>query len=336
MITADTDTTASAADAPTEDAPASIFAETDDATPAPPPEPPPVDEKHERLTSVKALAAQVKAAAQERQQLAYERQQGQRERAQLIEEVQRARSEPWEYAKQYGWNAQRVAEAELLQGSDQSAAERAERLAMQTQKQLDDVLNHVRTTQEREQRIQAWDQARAAAVKEYSSGASKWPDLTAFVDRTAKKTGQSTDAVLVDELLHTVDRVRKDPRFSAYADKYSDGEYLAFMNERLSGFGGEKPAAKSYRNHSDGDTHTKPTAGAPFGSAAHRRQEAAEIVAAWRAAKNETPAVPSKPYTQAEIDTVERTIVGEGGRVNKAADRKHSMMISHNARLGRS
>jgi len=314
--------------------PGPIFTETEGAAPAPAAEPA-VDERKERLASVKTLAAEIKAAAAERQRLAWERQRDAQMTQAMRAELDALQADPWGYVKaKHGLDARKVAEAELFEASDESAAMRAERLATEAKQQLDAVLTHARTQQEREQKIAQWEAAKATALKEYESKASTaFPDLDAWATRQASKTGQSKADIIVNELVHTVERLKKDERFAPYVAQYTDAELLAYMNERFDGYAtAAKPKERSHKTLSADSTETKATAKEPFGSTAWRKREAAEIVEAWRRARGDRP-VEEKPFTDHEIAEAEARVYGPEGRFNKDADKKHSAMLVHNAKL---
>ena len=72
-----------------------------------------------------------------------------------------------------------------------------------------------------------------------------------------------------------------------------------------------------------------------IGPSSNFQREAQAIVAAWRAARGERP-TDAKPFTQDEIDLVDTLRVSHDGRTNHAADRLHSEMVLHNAKLSAS
>jgi hypothetical protein len=218
----------------------------------------------------------------------------------LRQEFEALRANPWGYIRdKHGVDARTVAEAELFHASDESAAMRAERLAQETQKRLDDVLNHVRSQQDREQKVAQWEAAKSAALKEYESKASTaYADLDAWATKQAARTGTSKSEIVVDEMLSFVDRLKKDDRFKSYVDQYSDAEILAAVSQRFEGaaeVGKPKPKHDT-RTLSRDDTMTKIPKGS-VESNEFRRKEAREIVAAWKAARGDQQEAPSRPYT---------------------------------------
>jgi hypothetical protein len=312
--------------------PGSIFTETTDDAAPPPARPPlvsPEETKRARLENVKALAAATKRLTNEQQRYEHDRQKTAHENAILRQEFEALRARPWEYIRdRHGVTLQSVGEAELLQGSDESAATRAEKLALQTQQRLDEVLNHVRTTAERDQRIQAWDSAKAQALKEYEAKAStEFADLDAWASRQATKTGVSKQDLVVQEMLDAVQRIKANPKTAPFAASYSDLEILQYVNSKYDGFAPAQKKPHSSKTLAAGQVSDEEAMrGTVFGSQAYYKLQAKSIVDAYRAAKGIKDPEP-RLYSPQELADLESKIYGSDARFNKEADRKHSAAL---------
>ncbi len=320
--------------APDDTAAGSIFTETEDSAapalaPARPPLVSPEETKRARLENVKAFAAETRRLAEARQRYENDGQKTARENALFRQEWEALRANPWGYIRdRHGVTLQSVGEAELLQGSDESAATRAEKLAMQTQAQLDAVLSQARDQQDRQQKIQQWETAKTAALAEYDKkAATEYADLDAWATKQAARTGTTKSEIVVQEMLDFVDKLKKDPKYAPHVASYSDPEILAAVSQRFEGFADKSKKQWTSKTLAPGHVDDgAATRGTVFGSQAYYKQQAREIVDAYRAAKGIKDPEP-RLYSPQELADLESKIYGSDARFNKEADRKHSAAL---------
>lgn len=208
--------------------------------------------RHEKVSEIQKLAQAQQARYAEAKKL-------QAERARYASDHQRVLAELDTYKKQL--EAAEKDPLGYLESKGITPVDLADRIVKkgtpdeQIQKLVDKVTALERENetqrqawQEREERAKqsaAFERAKTNLVKQFNGAKDKFASLHAFASKMAERTGASADAVMLDEFMAQVNRIKTNPNTAPYADQYSDEEVLESLDKRYEVFTAKPEPAKA-------------------------------------------------------------------------------------------